>query len=147
MESIRRLSGVWDRALAVVLTIAGAVALIIGWFGVSREALAALQIPYIVSGGLGGIFLMGLGAALWLSADLRDEWHKLDRIEDALERGLDRLGLGRDASGGATLRPLAPSPHPEDDRGLAKASATGGSRHPLRTSGSKPPARIVTSKR
>jgi hypothetical protein len=30
------------------------------------------------------MFLLGLGAMLWLSADLRDEWRKLDRIERRL---------------------------------------------------------------
>ena len=110
MESIRALRDLWDRALAVVLTVAGAVLLIVGWFGVSGQGLTSLQIPYVVSGGLGGIFLMGVGAALWLSADLRDEWRKLDRIEAVLESGLERLGLGRDNGGGPTLAPLSPSP-------------------------------------
>jgi hypothetical protein len=74
----------WDRALAIVLVIAGAGALIAGWVGVSGSAYAAGQLPYIISGGIGGIFLLGVGATLWLSADLRDEWRKLDRIEEAL---------------------------------------------------------------
>ena len=51
---------------------------------VGREALTAQQIPYIISGGIGGLFLLGLGAMLWLSADLRDEWRKLDAIERQL---------------------------------------------------------------
>lgn len=74
----------WDRALAVVLVLAGVGALIAGWVGVSGSAYAAGQLPYIISGGIGGIFLLGVGATLWLSADLRDEWRKLDRIEEAL---------------------------------------------------------------
>jgi hypothetical protein len=48
---------------------------------VSSQALTAQQVPYIVSGGIGGLFLLGVGAMLWLSADLRDEWRKLDAIE------------------------------------------------------------------
>ena len=74
----------WDRTLAWALVVAGAVALIIGWVGVSGSAYSAEQLPYIISGGIGGIFLLGVGATLWLSADLRDEWRKLDCIEDAL---------------------------------------------------------------
>jgi hypothetical protein len=74
----------WDRALAIVFVIAGAGALIAGWVGVSGSAYAAGQLPFIISGGIGGIFLLGVGATLWLSADLRDEWRKLDRIEEAL---------------------------------------------------------------
>jgi hypothetical protein len=75
----------WDRALAFVLVVAGVGALIAGWIGVSGAAYAAAQLPYIISGGIGGIFLLGVGATLWLSADLRDEWRKLDRIEEALQ--------------------------------------------------------------
>jgi hypothetical protein len=30
------------------------------------------------------MFLLGTAAMLWLSADLRDEWRKLDRIEKAI---------------------------------------------------------------
>jgi hypothetical protein len=58
----------------------------LGWLGVRSEALTQKQIPYIVSGGLGGLLLVGVGAMLWLSADLRDEWRKLDAIERELAR-------------------------------------------------------------
>lgn len=74
----------WDRLLAVAAAIAGAVVLIIGWLGVSGTAYPAEQMPYLISAGMGGLFLLGVSSALWLSADLRDEWRKLDRIEQAL---------------------------------------------------------------
>lgn len=109
MAILKRLRGQYDRASAVVLTLAGAVCLIVGWVGASGTGLTAKQIPYVISGGLGGIFLMGLGAALWLSADLRDEWVKLDRIEHVLSNGLEGLGLGRDREGRVTIAPLADS--------------------------------------
>jgi hypothetical protein len=74
----------WDRALSWAAVIAGAVALILGWVGVSGNQYTAGELPYIISGGIGGIFLLGLGAMVWLSADLRDEWRKLDRLEDVI---------------------------------------------------------------
>jgi hypothetical protein len=74
----------WDRVAAWAAVLAGAVALIIGWFGVSGTAYQSEQIPYIVSGGIGGLFLLGLGGMLWLSADMRDEWYKLDSVEEEL---------------------------------------------------------------
>ncbi|HVW32389.1 MAG TPA: hypothetical protein VHL53_07610, partial [Acidimicrobiia bacterium] len=74
----------WDRVGAWVLVAAAAVALLLGWLGVTRTAFPAEQIPYIVSGGLLAVCLVAVGAMLWLSADLRDEWRKLDAIEDAL---------------------------------------------------------------
>jgi hypothetical protein len=76
----------WDRVGAVVLVVAGALALLLGWLGISDAVLPSEQLPYLLSGGLVGVFLLGLGTTLWLSADLRDEWRKLDRLED-LVRG------------------------------------------------------------
>lgn len=73
-----------DRVGAGVLVLLGAISLFIGWIGVSGTALAHEQVSYLVSGGLFGIALIGIGATLWLSADLRDEWRKLDRVEEAL---------------------------------------------------------------
>lgn len=74
----------WDRVGAWVAILAGAIALVIGWLGVSDTGFVFEQLPYVVSGGIGGLFLLGIGAMLWLSADLRDEWRKLDGIEQAL---------------------------------------------------------------
>ena len=85
---LKVLKSQWDRTAAIVLTIAGAICLIAGYLGVSDSAILAEQTRYIVSGGIGGIFLLGLGATLWISADLRDEWRKLDRIERALAEGV-----------------------------------------------------------
>jgi hypothetical protein len=70
----------WDRSGALLFAIAGAIALILGWIGVSNATLPTQQIPYLASGGLVGLFLLGIAATLWLSADLRDEWRKLDEI-------------------------------------------------------------------
>ncbi|HEV7861812.1 MAG TPA: hypothetical protein VGR20_03890 [Acidimicrobiia bacterium] len=79
----------WDRAAAVILIAVGAVALLLGYVGVSGEAFPAKQLPYLISGGIAGVFILGVGALCWLSADMRDEWTKLDRIEGALNRLAD----------------------------------------------------------
>jgi hypothetical protein len=82
----------WDRAAAWACVLAGAITLFVGWLGVSDTAFTAKQLPYLASNGLGGLFLLGAGAMLWLSADLRDEWRKLDRIETAIrEQGMAAL--------------------------------------------------------
>ena len=75
-----------DRVIALGFVVAGAVLLVVAWFGVSSKALAPEQIPFLVSGGLGGIFLGAIGCTIWLSADLQDEWRRLDGIEDALSK-------------------------------------------------------------
>ena len=78
-----------DRAAAIMLAAAGAIAIILGWLGVSRSVLTTQQIPYLASGAVGGIFLLGVAATLWLSADLRDEWRKLDDIHQDIRSGAE----------------------------------------------------------
>ena len=70
----------WDRAIAVGLTLLGLIAAFLGWRGASDALLPSEQIPYLASGGILGLFALGAGATLWLSADMRDEWRKLDDI-------------------------------------------------------------------
>jgi hypothetical protein len=74
----------WDRVAALVALLLGALALLNGWFGVSGTGLTSEQIPYILSGGLVGLFLFGIAAVLWLSADLRDEWRMLADLDEHL---------------------------------------------------------------
>jgi hypothetical protein len=85
MDLLTLLRTQWDRAAAWVSIAIGALVLVVGWVGVSGTGLTAEQIPYVISGGLGGIFLLGLGAMLWLSADMRDEWRLLDELRRTLE--------------------------------------------------------------
>ena len=75
----------WDRVAAWALVVLGFVILLLGWLGVSDAVLTTEQLPYIVSGGLGGVCCIGVGVGLWLSADLRDEWTALREIADRLE--------------------------------------------------------------
>ena len=83
MSVMKWIRNQWDRVAAVVLMVAAGLAMLAGWLGVSRSAYPAESMPYIVSGGFFGLLLIGVGAVLWLSADLRDEWRKLDSIEQA----------------------------------------------------------------
>lgn len=73
-----------DRMVSWVCIGLGVICLIAGWVGVSATAFPGEQMPYVVSGGLVGIFLLGLGGVMWLSADLRDEWRELARLERAV---------------------------------------------------------------
>jgi hypothetical protein len=90
MDLINLAKKQWDRSAAIVFTVIGVIALIKGWLGVRGTPVLAEQTRYIVSGGIGAIIFLGLGATLWLSADLRDEWRKLDRIEQSLGDGVLR---------------------------------------------------------
>jgi len=113
-----------------VLTIAGVISLVVGYARVSNSSLLAEQTRYIVSGGIGGIFLLGLGATLWISADLRDEWRKLDRIEGALADGVLKWSDdATPAAGGSHRAKVASNSNSAVDvtaeqAGLARAAST-----------------------
>jgi hypothetical protein len=73
------------RVVAAVAFVAGAVALFLGWHGTAHSSLASEQIPYLVSGAIFGLFALGTAGILWLSADLRADYEKLDEIHRALK--------------------------------------------------------------
>jgi hypothetical protein len=80
MELVKLFRNQWDRTTAVVAVAAGLITLALGWVGASGTRKVPDQIPYIISGAVLGLFLLGVGATLWLSADLRDEWRSLQEI-------------------------------------------------------------------
>src|SRR5687767_11088683 len=76
----------WDRAAAVTCAAAGGIMLAAGWWAVGDYSDPGDQIPYVMSGGIGGLFLLSIGVTLWISADHRDEWQKLDAIDHSLRK-------------------------------------------------------------
>ena len=98
----------WDRVGAWVAIAAGGIILLIGWIGVSAHVYTAEQLPYVISGGLGGMAIIGIGATLWLSADLRDEWTELHEIARLL--GSSDGSSDIDTSNGAGAKAREPQP-------------------------------------
>jgi hypothetical protein len=71
-------------AAAVVLALVGFVFIGLAWRGVARTAFVPFQLPWIVSGGLGGLCLVAAGLAVLAT--------QLSRRDAARERrDLDRL--------------------------------------------------------
>ena len=68
-----------------VLAALGVIVIFVGWFGVSGQALVAKQLPYLISGGLGGVALVGVGAALIGTERLRRDAGRMARLEDMVE--------------------------------------------------------------
>lgn len=88
MDLLTILKGLGDRVLGWTLIGLGGLLLLLGYLGVHDTAYVVEQLPYVISGGLGGLFLLGVGTMLLLSADLRDQWRTLVEIRD--EIGLSR---------------------------------------------------------
>jgi len=84
----------------------GALLMLLGYFGVSRESLPAKQIPYLVSGGIGGMFLAVLGAYFLGTQELRRDSGRLDRLEEMVSELHQSLLRRPDAP---DLTVLAPS--------------------------------------
>ena len=85
MDFKRFVRAEWDRIAGYACLAAGAVALVVGFLGVRQAADVIDEISYLVSGGVGAMFLLGVGATLLLSADLHDDFRKLHRVEEKLD--------------------------------------------------------------
>jgi len=119
-----------DRAAAWVCVALGALVLLLGWEGSSNTAYTAEQLPYIISGGIGGALLVALGATLLISADLRDEWHKLDRIEKRLSPPVSSDPVDVSTEAEVAQLPAVDVSQPEE-RPLTTHAASNGRVRPL----------------
>lgn len=71
----------WRAVLAWVFMLAGGVAILVAWYQVRDLPEVFLQMPYLISGGVGGAVLIGLGAALLITQDFRDDKQRLEALE------------------------------------------------------------------
>ncbi|MDT4937182.1 MAG: hypothetical protein QOG80_853, partial [Pseudonocardiales bacterium] len=78
-----------------VLLALSALFILFGWIGVSGTPVVAKQIPYVVSGGIGGVLLAVLGAYFLGTEELRKDSGRLDRLERMVLELHDAL-LSRD---------------------------------------------------
>jgi hypothetical protein len=98
----------------------GGLLLVLGWYGVSGESLTAKQLPYLVSGGLGGIALVILAAALLTTQDVRRQLDRLQTVEqrvttlyellveELVPKALDAADVVCVAGGSTYHRPTCP---------------------------------------
>jgi hypothetical protein len=80
VRAAARLHAGWDWTAGFTLIGLGAVAVLGASLGVSESHYVSDQMSFMVSGGLGGLLLLGTGAVLVVTAGLADEWRKLDRL-------------------------------------------------------------------
>ncbi|MBV8560837.1 MAG: hypothetical protein JO050_08680 [Acidimicrobiia bacterium] len=80
-----RLTDFGMKALAAALTVAGLVAVLVGYLGVRNQSHIELQLPYLISGGLGGLVLMGLGAIVLIQYQMRIQARRFAEMTDSLD--------------------------------------------------------------
>ena len=121
------------------LALLGAVALFLGWYGVSGNALTAKQLPYVVSGGLVGVALVVLAAAVLATDDIRRQLARVRQMESKVTVLYDLLIEGDPA--------MAEEPTSADVRTDALVAVPGGTSFHRSTCGlvaGKAEARRVT---
>jgi hypothetical protein len=91
----------------------GALFILIGWIGVSGTPILAKQIPYVVSGGIAGVFLAVAGAYFLGTEELRKDSGRLDRLERMVEELHVALLTREDASVEAVAAVAAAEPTAE----------------------------------
>ncbi|HEX2027437.1 MAG TPA: hypothetical protein VHF25_05500 [Nitriliruptorales bacterium] len=79
------------------MLLGGGLLIFLGWNGAASYDRVPAQIPYLISGGLGGLALVGVGGALIVvhavRRDLARVSHQLERLVEAVQTGAG-TGLG-----------------------------------------------------
>lgn len=73
------------RLAAGLLVVAGLVAMVAGYLGVRDQSDVVLQLPYAISGGLGGLGLILTGAVLLVHEQMREQLQASADVIDSLE--------------------------------------------------------------
>lgn len=96
-------------SVGIALAAVGLVVVLLGWNGVAGQRTVLGQLPYLISGGLLGLALVVLGAAMLVVQGARED---RARLEAKLDEVVDALAHGAGLGGG---------PSPVDASGLVVA--------------------------
>ncbi|HEY3605347.1 MAG TPA: hypothetical protein VGL04_11810 [Sporichthyaceae bacterium] len=73
------------KALAATLVALGLLCVLLGYLGVRRNDDIVLQLPYLASGGVGGLALIALGAVVLIVEQMRAQSRRAAAVSEALE--------------------------------------------------------------
>jgi len=82
----------WRELAAVAFAVLGGVLMVVGWVGVSQTTEVVDQLPYLFSGGLGGLVCVVIGLGLYVARNHARDQARIDELSEHL-RALE-LGLG-----------------------------------------------------
>jgi multisubunit Na+/H+ antiporter MnhG subunit len=80
-----RLGELGLKALAAVLVAGGLICVLLGYLGVRRNDDIVLQLPYLASGGVGGLALIALGVVTLVTEQMREQSRRAAAVTEALE--------------------------------------------------------------
>ncbi|MCU1691853.1 MAG: hypothetical protein JWM64_944 [Frankiales bacterium] len=145
MDFLKWCRNEWERSTAVAFVVLGLLAFTLGFFGLRDKSLVTEQVPYVVSGALFGLFLLGIGTTMWLSADLHDEWVKLDRLEDVVSRSnADDAARHRPTRAAESVPVVLSDPRLEEPAYAEARVTSNGSASVARTTRKRPSASRVS---
>ena len=101
------------RYIGAVLILAGAICILLGYLGISRQTLVAKQLPYLISGGIFGLVLVGVGTFYLATDQLRRDSGRLDRLEEMVAQ-LHGVLLARGDAPTALAAPSTNGVEPSD---------------------------------
>ena len=90
--------------LGIAYCIAGFFLIFLGWNGAASHDREPAQIPYVISGGIAGLGLVVLGAALIVAHSLRTDRVELRGSIDDLRAAVERLADGPSTASGSDVR-------------------------------------------
>lgn len=108
---LKKGAGRFGGGFSIILIGLGLLAILFAWNGAAGEPYVAAQIPYLVSGGLIGVSLVGVGCTMMIIQAARVDRARMEAKYDALMAALERGA----AVGGAGA--------PRDLRGLVAAGS------------------------
>lgn len=79
------------RFTTIVLVLAGFAAVFLAWNGAAGQDHVPAQLPYLISGGLTGVILVGVGLVLLRNFESRRDSRRVEARLDALREAIDRL--------------------------------------------------------
>lgn len=88
--------------LGVVLCLVGFLAIFFGWNGAASNNFVPAQFPYLISGGVTGLAIVIIGAAMIIVQNQRADRARLEAVLEKLAAAADRQqnGTGAHAAGG-----------------------------------------------
>lgn len=111
--------------LGWILIVVGAVMIFGGWLGVSANPQVAVQLSYLVSGGVGGLFAGIVGIGLLVSDDIRKDRARIGRLEAAVLDMRELAAAQAEALGFVEPQKQHPEGGSQDESAGSSLEATG----------------------